>query len=77
MCICAVQSNYIDGYGVVMVATKTETLTVRVKPAVKAELKAAAAQERRSLANMIEVMISDYNERHLVETSGLCAEEDK
>lgn len=43
-----------------MAAVKTETITVRIEPAVKVGLKAAAEQERRSLANMIEVMIRDY-----------------
>lgn len=43
-----------------MAALKTETITVRIEPAVKAGLKAAAEQERRSLANMIEVMIRHY-----------------
>lgn len=46
-----------------MAAVKTETITVRIEPAVKAGLK-AAEQERRSLANMIEVMIRDYCERN-------------
>jgi len=41
-------------------SAKTETITVRIQPAVKAGLKAMAEQERRSLANMIEVMIRDY-----------------
>jgi hypothetical protein len=43
-----------------MAAVKTETVTVRIEPAVKAGLKAVAKQERRSLANMIEVMIRQY-----------------
>lgn len=43
-----------------MSVAKTETLTVRVQPAVKAGLQTMAARERRSLANMIEVMIRDY-----------------
>ena len=43
-----------------MAAVKTETVTVRIEPAVKAGLKAVAEQERRSLANMIEVMIRQY-----------------
>ena len=43
-----------------MAAIKTETITVRIEPAVKAGLKAMAEQERRSLANMIEVMIRHY-----------------
>lgn len=43
-----------------MKAAKTETITVRLQPAVKAGLKAMAEQERRSLANMVEVMIRDY-----------------
>lgn len=43
-----------------MTAIKTETMTVRIEPAVKQGLKAMAERERRSLANMIEVMIRDY-----------------
>jgi len=43
-----------------MAETKSTTLTVRVRPAVKEGLKVAAEKERRSLANMIEVMIRDY-----------------
>ncbi len=43
-----------------MVETKSTTRTVRIQPAVKEDLCAMAGQERRSLANMIEVMILDY-----------------
>lgn len=43
-----------------MKAVKTETITVRIEPAVKAGLKAMAEHEHRSLANMLEVMIRDY-----------------
>ncbi len=43
-----------------MAAVKTETITVRIDPAVKAGLKAAAEQEHRSIANMVEVLIRDY-----------------
>lgn len=43
-----------------MAETKSTTLTVRVHPAVKEGLRIAAEQERRSLANMIEVMIRHY-----------------
>ncbi|MDZ7753654.1 MAG: CopG family transcriptional regulator [Gammaproteobacteria bacterium] len=50
-----------------MKAAKTETTTVRMEPAVKAGLKAMAERERRSLANMIEVMIRDYCGREGVE----------
>jgi len=50
-----------------MAAIKTETITVRIEPAVKEGLKVVAEQERRSLANMIEVMIRDYCDRHAVE----------
>lgn len=46
-----------------MAAVKTETITVRIEPAVKAGLKAVAVQARRSLANMIEVMIRHYCDR--------------
>ena len=49
-----------------MAETKSTTLTVRVHPAVKAGLRTVAERERRSLANMIEVMIRDYCTRHEV-----------
>ena len=46
-----------------MAETKSTTLTVRVHPGVKEGLRAVAERERRSLANMIEVMIRDYCDR--------------
>ncbi|MEJ1385338.1 MAG: hypothetical protein RPV21_13380 [Candidatus Sedimenticola sp. (ex Thyasira tokunagai)] len=46
-----------------MAETKSTTLTVRVHPAVKEGLRTVAEKERRSLANMIEVMIHDYCDR--------------
>ncbi|MEA3278355.1 MAG: ribbon-helix-helix protein, CopG family [Pseudomonadota bacterium] len=50
-----------------MAAVKTETITVRIDPAVKAGLKAAAEQEHRSIANMVEVLIRDYCGRNGIE----------
>jgi len=49
-----------------MKAAKTETITVRIEPAVKAGLKAMAERERRSIANMIDVIIRDYCGRNAV-----------
>ncbi|MEJ2404135.1 MAG: ribbon-helix-helix protein, CopG family [Candidatus Thiodiazotropha sp.] len=46
-----------------MPESKSATLTFRISPTVKEGLRAMAEQERRSLANMIEVMIHDYCER--------------
>lgn len=43
--------------------TKTATLTLRVPPEVKALLAAAAKADRRSLANMLEVIVVEYCER--------------
>jgi predicted HicB family RNase H-like nuclease len=43
-----------------MAAIKTATMTVRIDPAVKEGLRVMALRERRSLANMVEVMIRDY-----------------
>lgn len=43
-----------------MASTKTATVTFRIEPAVKEALRAAAAQEHRSIANMVEVLILDY-----------------
>ena len=47
-----------------MAGTKSTTLTVRVHPEVKEGLRAVSEKERRSLANMIEVIIRDYCERN-------------
>jgi hypothetical protein len=43
---------------------KTAVLTVRLSPEVKAALRSSAAAERRSLTNMLEIVILDYCERH-------------
>lgn len=43
-----------------MAVTKTEVVSVRVPPDVKAALATAAEQERRSLASMLEFMVLDY-----------------
>ena len=50
---------------------KTETLTVRLTPEVKAALRETAAQERRSLANMLEVMIRAYTAGRPAEGGGV------
>jgi hypothetical protein len=47
-----------------MPKTKTETLSFRVEPRVKQALRAAAEHERRSLANMIGVMVLEFCEKH-------------
>lgn len=39
---------------------KTEVVSVRVEPQIKAALQAAAEREMRSLANMVEVMVVAY-----------------
>jgi len=46
--------------------TKTEVVSIRVPPDVKAALVAAAEQERRSLATMVEVMVLEYCKAHSV-----------
>ena len=43
-----------------MAQLKTQVVSVRVEPQIKAALQAAADKERRSLANMIEVMVMTY-----------------
>ena len=43
-----------------MASGKTATLTFRIEPALKEALRTAAESERRSIANMVEVMIRDY-----------------
>jgi len=44
-------------------ANKTTTVTFRMTPSVKDMLRVAADKERRSVANMIEVMVADYAKR--------------
>lgn len=39
---------------------KTATLSFRIEPGLKEALRAAAGQEHRSIANMVEVMIREY-----------------
>lgn len=43
---------------------KTSTLTFRIEPALKEALRAAAAHEHRSVANMVEVLIRDWCSRN-------------
>ena len=52
-----------------MTVTKTEVVSVRVPPDVKAALVAAAEQERRSLASMVEFMVLDYCKTHGIEVA--------
>ena len=55
-----------------MASAKTATLMLRLDPAVKRGLQAIAARERRSLSNMIEVLIRDGCRRHGVSVSASC-----
>lgn len=50
-----------------MTITKTEVVSVRVPPDVKVALVAAAEQERRSLASMVEFMVLEYCRTHGIE----------
>ncbi|GAB5452317.1 MAG: hypothetical protein Hals2KO_26450 [Halioglobus sp.] len=54
-----------------MSGKKTATVTFRIDPQTKEALQHAAGQERRSLANMIEVMIRDYCKRHDIAIDGV------
>jgi hypothetical protein len=50
-----------------LAVTKTEVVSVRVPPDVKAALLAAAEHERRSIASMVEFMVLAYcRERGIV-----------
>ena len=56
-----VQTRYICNIRIlIMVATKTATLNLRIDPFLKDALRVAALQERRSIANMVEVMIREH-----------------
>lgn len=43
-----------------MANAKTATLSFRIEPGLKNALRTVAAQEHRSIANMLEVMIREY-----------------
>ena len=43
-----------------MAITKSQVISVRVEPHIKAALQLAAEREMRSLANMVEVMVVAY-----------------
>lgn len=43
-----------------MVVSKSEVVSVRVEPRIKAALQTAAEREMRSVANMVEVMVVAY-----------------
>ena len=47
-----------------MSKNKSSTLTLRIDPKFKDSLRVAAANEHRSVANMVEVLIRDYCERN-------------
>lgn len=47
-----------------MTVTKTEVVSARVPPDVKAALSAAAEAERRSVASMLDVMVLSYCREH-------------
>lgn len=49
--------------------SKTAALTLRVPPEVKELLAAAATADRRSLANMLEVIVVEYCERHGIKSA--------
>ena len=51
-----------------MAVTKTEVVSARVPPDVKAALAAAAVSERRSVASMLEVMVLSYCREHGITT---------
>ena len=52
-----------------MAVTKTEVVSARVPPDVKAALSAAAEVERRSVASMLEVMVLSYCREHGIASS--------
>lgn len=47
----------------IMVATKTATLNLRIDPVLKEAARIAANREHRSIANMVEVLIREHCER--------------
>ena len=54
-----------------MATGKSEVVSVRVEPHIKAALQAAAERDLRSLANMIEVMVVTYCRANRVPMDGI------
>lgn len=54
-----------------MPAVKSQVVSVRVEPPIKAALQAAAEREMRSLANMLEVMVIAYCRAHEYPLAGV------
>ncbi|KGC43884.1 hypothetical protein DO66_995 [Burkholderia pseudomallei] len=50
---------------------KTEAINLRMSPTTKELLRLAAGAERRTLSNMLEVLILDYCERHGIRAEDL------
>lgn len=57
-----------------MATGKSEVVSVRVEPHIKAALQSAAERELRSLANMIEVMVVAYCRANSVPIDGVSAD---
>ena len=53
-----------------MAVIKTDVVSVRVEPRIKAALQAAAEREMRSVANMLEVVVVAYCRSHGVPVEG-------
>lgn len=54
-----------------MTSNKTATLTCRIDPALKEALRAAAALQHRSIANMVEVLIHNHCEQQGINITNL------
>jgi len=65
----AVQKQYLWRLGGAMNHSKSTTLTLRINPAFKEGLKAAAEKEHRSITNMVEVLIRDYCQQNNIALS--------
>ena len=57
-----------------MSTLKTQAVSVRVEPHIKAALQSAAEREMRSLANMLEVMVVEYCRTHDFPLDGVPSE---
>ena len=58
-----------------MAVSKSEVVSVRVEPRIKAALQTVAEGELRSVANMIEVMVVAYCKAHGVPVEGVSNED--
>jgi hypothetical protein len=59
-CQYVTNALHLQHTNIIMVATKTATLNLRIDPVLKEALRIASIKDHRSIANMVEIMIREH-----------------